>query len=398
MVRKFAYLNDYVDGAGRLKHDIVLVFHMDEEANHILFAYNNAIMKMASGGQCRYPPYASQFEFGVANCSTWLGDVKEKSLEAYPYFDEPGPANLSRETTDTIFFVDLGDHKSSVFGSVSPTIALEELLHLSDMKAIPMKTGTPGWNPDGRLLHGTDFTWTTLTFAAWAGDEDIITKLLDGDADPNEMGRGYPLLNAIAAGHTAVACKLIKHMANVDVQEPHDGSRFTGLMYVARGGSCTQELIDYLLKPEADIELRDYSDRTALIIAADKNNVNMVKRLIDRKAKVNAQDKHGTTALMYATTNANADMVRGARVAELASGAAAGARIATLLREAGAVDGDSEHSAPTSSSDEDEDSEDDGSSGQESDANMESYGEWTMEFGVRTRLSDTRYVRRQNPY
>ena len=371
MVRKFAYLNDYVDGAGRLKHDIVLVFHMDEEANHILFAYNNAIVKMASGGQCRYPPYASQFEFGVANCSTWLGDVKEKSLEAYPYFDEPGPANLSRETTDTIFFVDLGVHKSSVFGSVSPTIALEELLHLSDMKVIPMKTGTPGWNPDGRLLHGTDFTWTTLTFAAWAGDEDIITKLLDGDADPNEMGCGYPLLNAIAAGHTAVACKLIKHMANVDVQEPHDGSRFTGLMYVARGGSCTQERIDLLLKPEADIKLRDYSDRTALIIAAEKNNVNMVKRLIDRKAKVNAQDKHGTTALMYATTNANADMVRGVRVAGLASEAAAGARIATLLREAGAVDGDSEHSAPTSSSD--------------------------MYAGRRT-YRNTRYVRRQNPY
>ena len=70
MVRKFADLNDYVDGVGKLKHDIVLVFYMDKEENHILFAYNNAIMKMASGGQCRYPPYASQFEFGVANCSS----------------------------------------------------------------------------------------------------------------------------------------------------------------------------------------------------------------------------------------------------------------------------------------------------------------------------------------
>ena len=121
MVRKFADLNDYVDGAGKLKHDIVLVFYMDNAENHILFAYNNAIMMMASNGQCRYGG-ASQFDFGVAYCSTWLGDVKEKNLEAYPWFNAPGPANLSRETTDTIFFVDFGDHKSSVFGSVSPTM------------------------------------------------------------------------------------------------------------------------------------------------------------------------------------------------------------------------------------------------------------------------------------
>ena len=128
-------------------------------------------------------------------------------------------------------------------------------------------------------------------------------------------------------------------------------------MYVARDGSCTQELIDLLLKPEADIELPDYSARTALIIATEKNNVNMVKRLIDRKAKVHAQDKRGTTALMYATANANACIV-------------------TLLRKAGAVDDVSEHSATTSSSDEDEDSEDDGSSGQASDT---STGPWVKQ-------------------
>ena len=47
MVRKFAYLNDYVDGAGKLKQNIALVFYMDKEENHTLFAYNNAIMMVA---------------------------------------------------------------------------------------------------------------------------------------------------------------------------------------------------------------------------------------------------------------------------------------------------------------------------------------------------------------
>lgn len=58
--------------------------------------------------------------------------------------------------------------------------------------------------------------------------------------------------------------------------------------------------VEFLLEAGADLNKRDFYDRTPLMYAIDKGNLEIAKILIEAGADVNAKNKKGRTALMYA--------------------------------------------------------------------------------------------------
>ena len=78
---------------------------------------------------------------------------------------------------------------------------------------IPPNSGNP-WS-DSTEIHGT-----AVTIAAWFGQLEVLTLLLDAHADPNDVNRTAdicsPLTAAAARGHVACAGLLIARGADVN--------------------------------------------------------------------------------------------------------------------------------------------------------------------------------------
>jgi uncharacterized protein len=79
----------------------------------------------------------------------------------------------------------------------------------------------------------------------------------------------------------------------------------TGLMAAAFWGDT--DLVQQLLKHHVDVNARDSSGRTALMMA---RKASIIKTLIGAGAEVNARSADGSTALMTAARNAGPDEVR----------------------------------------------------------------------------------------
>jgi hypothetical protein len=125
-------------------------------------------------------------------------------------------------------------------------------------------------------VHGTQHvprSW--VVDAAASGEVRLLDYLLAGGADPDVRapGGGSALGAAAAAGQTAAARLLIARGAHVETR--------------------TRLTLD-----------------TPLTEAAQMNQLDMVRLLLDRGADVHARDVMGRTALDWARENSNADMVR----------------------------------------------------------------------------------------
>jgi ankyrin repeat protein len=117
-----------------------------------------------------------------------------------------------------------------------------------------------------------------------------------------------PLIQASSLGNIRLVRLFIEHGANVNAQNGRMGG-MTPLMYAAMAGHG--EVAIYLLAKGADVEMYAFSPRvTALMIASDYGQINIVKILLDAGADINAQSfpsrrgmtgKTDKTALMYAS-------------------------------------------------------------------------------------------------
>ncbi len=59
----------------------------------------------------------------------------------------------------------------------------------------------------------------------------------------------------------------------------------------------------------AQIDLTDESGQTALMLAADRGDIDQARALLDAGAEVKLTDPHGATALMRAVQSGNAELV-----------------------------------------------------------------------------------------
>ncbi|MCJ0826446.1 ankyrin repeat domain-containing protein [Luteimonas sp. 50] len=219
--------------------------------------------------------------------------------------------------------------------------------------------------PDLRLLraligHGIDLNaahagMTPLLAAtrdSWHGRPEAVMTLLANGADPRaaDLGGNTPLHHAARSSDPGVAALLRDAAADLEARN-HDGltplgiacacgnwrlARFLlergasaqsdggtpALLAAASGEEDDAAGVQLLLKHKARVDARDAHGRSALHEAAFAGHVEIIAALLAAHADLQARDDHGRTPLL--------DAARGARLPALEALAAAGADIGVL--------------------------------------------------------------------
>lgn len=163
--------------------------------------------------------------------------------------------------------------------------------------------------------------FTALMFAAQLGDADSARVLLSSGANPNDImpKTGLtPLIIAAALGRTKVAALLLDNGAN---PEAVDADGFTPLHHAARNKEAV-EIVRSLLRHRAKLNVRLSQKKptvaasgivlqgaTPLGLAAEINNLDAVKVLVDGGANPLIPTEKNTTPLMLAA-GAGTDLAR----------------------------------------------------------------------------------------
>ena len=119
--------------------------------------------------------------------------------------------------------------------------------------------------------------------AAYKGHADVVRYLLGAGADKNSHD-GYwcytPLLEAVSGQHSKVVDILLEAKVNVNLGGDDD---YTPLMEAA----CDDQLLlKVLLDAAADVNRADKTGNTALLAAANNNNSEAVKLLVEARADI----------------------------------------------------------------------------------------------------------------
>ena len=149
--------------------------------------------------------------------------------------------------------------------------------------------------------------WTALIEAADEGELATVRRLVDGGAalNTNTHAGGIDALTIAAGnGHGDVVAYLIEAGARVN----GTGGGLPPLHSAAEEGQL--DVARILLEAGAELDLRDYSGRTALMYAADEGNAEVAGWLLSEGADAGLTDNQGYTALDYAADEGHADLVR----------------------------------------------------------------------------------------
>ena len=141
-----------------------------------------------------------------------------------------------------------------------------------------------------------------LLLAVNRDERGCLQALLDAGVDPNTMEEGYtPLLEAITAGKLHLVEQLLA-TPNIDVnlQSSHFGS--TPLQKAVQHDKTA---VLALLKAGANVNKTDRTDTSALMVATQLGDEDLVKLLLDHGADVKHTDRQGRTALGKAVSFAH---------------------------------------------------------------------------------------------
>lgn len=143
-----------------------------------------------------------------------------------------------------------------------------------------------------------------LQVAAERGDIVTVKLLLKNAADinaTNPAGRSA-LDDAVLGGRIQVADLLLKHGARLDPDRL--------LLLAAQTGSTDRDVVDYLVGKGASTEVRDGKGDTPLLIAIRQGNHRLARHLVRQGADVNVVAADGRSALVVAKELNERDMVR----------------------------------------------------------------------------------------
>jgi len=118
-----------------------------------------------------------------------------------------------------------------------------------------------------------------------------------------------PLHWAVAYSHMSIVEILVQvKQFEADVQ---DGSGWTPLMIASslRDGEG-DEIVDLLIKKEADVNIKSFTGQTALHFATSKNNLDVVRTLLANNASARVKDKRGQLALHRAAAIGSVPIVQ----------------------------------------------------------------------------------------
>ncbi|KAM8873883.1 serine/threonine-protein kinase TNNI3K isoform 3-T3 [Spinachia spinachia] len=183
------------------------------------------------------------------------------------------------------------------------------LLHLccvcggsnTDMRTMMLK----GLRPSRLSRNG----FTALHLAAYKDDAELLTALLHGGSDVQQVGYGAlsALHVATLAGHHEAADILLQHGASVNVQ---DAVFFTPLHIASY--NCNEQLAKLLLKFGADVNACGEVGDQPLHLAAAKGFLSIVKLLLGEgpRANVNARDNEDHVPLHFCARFGHHQIVR----------------------------------------------------------------------------------------
>jgi ankyrin repeat protein len=143
--------------------------------------------------------------------------------------------------------------------------------------------------------------------AAQEDNLEALTALIAG-MDVNlrdKRSNTTALEHAVRNANREMVQLLLSAGANVNLK---NGSGETALMML--DGDATSDLVWDIINVGAKVNLKDNFGNTALMRAATTNNLEALKTLIDAGAEVDARDKRGHTALMAAASEGNVNVVR----------------------------------------------------------------------------------------
>lgn len=138
-----------------------------------------------------------------------------------------------------------------------------------------------------------------LNLAAGRGSVEIIEMLLAAGADPmaHTNHGAYPIHDAIWSGRTAAAIALIPCYKGINFSPDGRGNGYPVAMAISRGNrEVLRAFLKAGLKPNDDI----FSKEPLLVMAAKRNDAEMVRMLLDAGADKNAKDAQGKCAADYA--------------------------------------------------------------------------------------------------
>uniref|UniRef100_A0A7S2U3G0 Uncharacterized protein n=1 Tax=Lotharella oceanica TaxID=641309 RepID=A0A7S2U3G0_9EUKA len=122
----------------------------------------------------------------------------------------------------------------------------------------------------------------------------------------SESGASGRLLEAAERGNLAEVKHLLDDGANVEVRDDTGRSPL-----ILAAGASHVDVVEYLVgHSKADLEAKQQDGRTALMLAVLSGNLEVVRYLIEHKANVEAADDDGLTALMLAAHWRHRDIVK----------------------------------------------------------------------------------------
>jgi twitching motility protein PilT len=122
-----------------------------------------------------------------------------------------------------------------------------------------------------------------------AHDKELFKDLLE-----------FAWMEAVTTGQTERVLSILKEGLDVDTKDDSDA---TALMLSSSSGHA--EIVQILLEHSADINARDKNGMTALMRAIMKDNVAVLQALIEARADLNAKNNGGNTALLIAGSAGN---------------------------------------------------------------------------------------------
>ena len=143
---------------------------------------------------------------------------------------------------------------------------------------------------------------TPLHHAARSTDPAIAAQLLDAGADLHVLnGEAQPpLALALASGNWRVARFLLERGA-----KPESPGAQPSLLAAASGDDDDPAGVQLLLKHKAKVDARDARGRTALLEALAAGHAAIAQALLEAGASVDAADGEGRTALLEAASSSN---------------------------------------------------------------------------------------------
>lgn len=126
-----------------------------------------------------------------------------------------------------------------------------------------------------------------------------------GGADVNfqypEIENNTALMDAIKRDLNTKAIFLIAHKdSNLNIQNDND---FTALMWAALKGNL--RLVKELVEHGADLDIKNKNGETALMIAVDQGHTDVARYLMEKQANIHAKNVEGQNALMEAVVQNN---------------------------------------------------------------------------------------------